>query len=73
MRADPTLLNMKYSRVIRGFAERSGKTYRGALDFFYRSLTYAEMSRGIADFHCMSDGYLVDELCAEMENTTHGV
>jgi len=33
-----------------------------ALDFFYHSTTYDLISNGISDMHCMSDGYLADDL-----------
>ncbi|MGM9539574.1 hypothetical protein [Anaerovibrio sp.] len=36
-----------------------------ALEFFYHSVTYELMSKGISDMHCMSDGYLVEELQLE--------
>ncbi len=35
------------------------------LKLFYHSVTYGLMSQGISDMHCMSDGYLVEELQLE--------
>lgn len=60
--AHPILLQRKYTRIISKFAEEKGKSLREALDIFYHSNVYKQMSEGIADMHCMSDGYLVDEL-----------
>lgn len=37
MNANPILLQKKYARVIGRFAEKTGITYDGALDFFYHS------------------------------------
>ena len=34
---------------------------------FYDSKTFELISEGIADMHCMSDEYLVDELIAELK------
>lgn len=52
----------KYARVIGRFAEKTGITYDGALDFFYHSELYPLMREGVSDMHCMSDEYLVQEL-----------
>ena len=47
------------------FAEKSGISYEEALGMFYDSKTFELISEGIADMHCMSDEYLVDELMME--------
>lgn len=65
MTANKNLLRMKFARVIEGYADRKGCSLDEALDCFYRSNVYVEMRDGISDMHCMSDGYLVDELSEE--------
>ena len=65
MNANPTLLQMKYARVIALFAERAAISPDEALDLFYRSKTYQLMREGVSDMHARSDGYLADELCFE--------
>lgn len=70
MTADPILLQMKYARVVQLFAEEAHLTSEKALDLFYHSQTYALMSRGISDMHCMSDGYLSDCLKDELDKST---
>lgn len=65
MNANPILLQMKYVRVIELFSKRMGFSLDYALDFFYRSLTYRLMRDGVSDMHCMSDGYLAEELRRE--------
>jgi len=70
MQADKTLLQMKYARIVRLFADRCGLPYEDALGFFYKSDTYLLMSQGIADLHCRSDEYLADELQLEWERHT---
>lgn len=65
MNANPILLQMKYVRVIELFSKRMGFSLDHALDFFYRSLTYRLMRDGVSDMHCMSDGYLAEELRRE--------
>lgn len=62
MKADPILLQMKYARVVRRFAERCCITLGEALDFFYHSDEYTLVSQGISDMHCMSDEYLAEDL-----------
>lgn len=62
MRAHPILLQMKYARVVQLFAEQVGISLDTALDFFYRSVTSELVHEGVSDLHCMSDGYLADEL-----------
>ncbi len=65
MEANPILLQKKYARLIENFAVRANIDARQALDFFYRSFIYKEMSKGISDMHCRSDAYLTEELMEE--------
>ena len=36
-----------------------------AMELFYKSNTYMLMSKGISDFHCLSDAYLADDILLE--------
>ena len=65
MLANKTILQMKYARIIKRFAEKGHLTYEDAMDKFYNSDTYTLISEGVADMHCMSDEYLADELLIE--------
>lgn len=65
MNANPILLQRKYARIIYAFAERADLSLAQALDFSMFSYTYELMREGIGDSHCLSDGYLVDELLIE--------
>ncbi len=65
MEANNTILQMKYARVVKIFAQLSGLNLEEALAFFYDSDTYTLMSEGVADMHCRSDKYLADELMIE--------
>lgn len=65
MQANPILLQRKYARIVKLFAEQTGLTYEQALDFFYQSKTFELMSEGVADMHCFSDEYLAEELTME--------
>ena len=58
MNANPILLQKKYVRIVELFAEKMGISVETALGIFYHSQLY----QGISDMHCMSDGYLVEEL-----------
>ena len=61
-----TLLQRKYIRVIDLFAQKANISKEEALDFFYSSVTYQLMSKGIADSHCLSDDYLAEDLVMEL-------
>ena len=65
MQADKTILQMKYARIVRLFADKLHLSYEDALGFFYDSETYRLISNGVADIHCLSDEYLADELLME--------
>ena len=68
MEANNVLLQMKYARIVAEFAKQLNIPLEQALDFFYHSMTYQEMREGIADMHCRSDLYLVDELKLELNH-----
>lgn len=65
MLADKIVLQMKYARIVRLFADNLQIKYEDALAFFYDSDTYKLISNGVADMHCLSDEYLADELMME--------
>ena len=65
MKANKTVLQMKYARIVNLFAKQAGITLDNALSFFYSSSTYELISEGVADMHCRSDEYLADELMIE--------
>ena len=66
MQADQTILQMKYARIVKLFAEQAGISYEDALGKFYDSTTFELISNGIADMHCFSDEYLAEELLIEL-------
>jgi len=72
MNANPILLQKKYARVVKLFAEQVDLTLREALDFFYRSTEYTLVSEGVSDLHCMSDAYLAEDLKEEYINQGTG-
>lgn len=67
MNANPTLLQLKYARIVKLFAEQNNLSLDEALSFFYNSRVYKLVSEGVSDLHCMSDGYLSDELTKELK------
>ena len=67
MTADATLLQMKYARIISLLAKKTNVAGEKAMELFYKSNTYMLMSKGISDFHCLSDAYLVDEILLEQK------
>ena len=62
MTANKTLLQRKYARVISAYAKMKCINLRDALEIFYKSEVYIEMSEAISDMHCRSDGYLAEEI-----------
>ncbi len=67
MTANPILLQKKYARVVDLFAQKEGIALSDALEFFYASMVYQMMRDGVSDMHCMSDDYLVGDLCIEYQ------
>lgn len=65
MNAHPVLLQKKYTRIVEQFASKAGISLDEALSFFYHSEVYKLVSEGVSDMHCMSDGYLVEDLVGE--------
>jgi hypothetical protein len=55
--------------VVSLFAKETGLSLDDALRLFYGFETYALMREGVSDLHCMSDGYLADELKHEFRYT----
>ena len=72
MNAHPILLQKKYVKVILAFAKLVSISPREALDFFYQSQIYEEMSVGVSDMHCRDENYLAEELKAEFDEKSHG-
>ncbi len=70
MTANPILLQKKYARIIRQFSEKEKLSLDDSLRFFYHSSLYRLISEGVSDLHCMSDGYLTEELILEYREKT---
>ncbi len=69
MIADRTLLQMKYTDIIKAYAEHENIPLRQAMDVFYRSRLFMQIRKGISDLHCMDEHYLAETLCQEVKNT----
>ena len=54
MKANPILLQKKYSRIIELFAKQQDISLDAALKFFYHSQVYQLVRDGVSDMHCMS-------------------
>lgn len=68
MTANQTILQMKYARIIALVAEMKHISLEEAMDIFYHSTTFKLISEGISDMHTMSDKYLAEEICIEIDN-----
>jgi hypothetical protein len=64
--ASRALISHKCDSVIKSYAALAGVALREAIDVFYKSRLYVEISNGISDMHCRSDGYLAEELLYEV-------
>lgn len=64
---NPTLLQLKYSRVINLLAKKLEIDTPTAIDLFYRSDTYKNLTQLDNHLHNMSDLFLVDELLLEFQ------
>ncbi|MCI8308565.1 MAG: DUF3791 domain-containing protein [Lachnospiraceae bacterium] len=73
MKANATLLQMKYARIINIFAGKANISLYDGLTFFYHSALYRLVRRGISDLHCMSDDYLADNLFDEYKETHQNI
>jgi hypothetical protein len=62
-----TILQMKYARLIDGISQRQRISREEAMDRFYHSDTFQMIQSGIADLHCRSDKYLIDEFILEWD------
>ena len=67
MKANRTLLQKKYARIIMLLAEKQGISVEEAMKVFYESDVYQMLSMGEADLHCRSDYYILDEILIETE------
>lgn len=61
------ILQMKYARIIEGVAQRLGATREEAMGLFYHSTAFQLIQQGVADLHCRSDLYLIDEVILELQ------
>lgn len=62
MDAKRVILDMKYARIIELLAVRMNVSSEEAMDLFYNSPLFELIDAGVADLHCRSDEYLVEEI-----------
>ena len=55
MTADRTILRMKYARIIALVATMRQCSVEHAMELFYSSRTFKEISEGLSDLYTMSD------------------
>lgn len=60
-----TILQAKYARIINGIANKLHISLEDAMNGFYHSKTFQMIDSGVANMHCRSDIYLIDEYCQE--------
>lgn len=68
MIASQSLLVHKFASVIKQITADEHIPLRDAMDRFYKSIVYKEMSEGIANMHCRSDIWLAEEIRRELDN-----
>lgn len=62
MTANQIQLQKKYARIVELFAKSANISMEDALEFFYKSSVYKLVKEGVSDMHCMSDGYIAEDL-----------
>ena len=62
MLADKSILELKYEIIVNMLSEKLSISKEKALEMFYHSDTYELISNGIANMHCLSEQYLVDDI-----------
>lgn len=60
------VLQMKYARIIDGLAKKLDISIEKSMELFYASKTFEMIDNGIADLHCRSDIYLIDEIAMDI-------
>lgn len=66
------ILQAKYARIVKGIADKLNISLEEAMNGFYHSQTFQLINKGVADLHCRSDIYLIDEYCLEAEARKKG-
>lgn len=67
MESKQIVLQMKYARLIDMLSQRLNVSREQAMELFFHSTTMQLIQDGVADLHCHSDIYLVDELERELQ------
>ena len=67
------ILQMKYARLIDGIAKQQQISREEAMDRFYHSDTFQMIQDGVAELHCRSDLYLIDEFILEWKEKQNKV
>lgn len=67
------ILQAKYARIIKGITDKLHISLSDAMNGFYHSQTFQMINGGIADMHCRSDIYLIDEYCLEVAHNNRFV
>ena len=73
MEGRQTILQMKYARLIDGIAKQQQISREEAMDRFYHSDTFQMIQDGVAELHCRSDLYLIDEFMLEWKEKQNEV
>ena len=73
MEGRQTILQMKYARLIDGIAKQQQISREEAMDRFYHSDTFQMIQDGVAELHCRSDLYLIDEFMLEWKEKKNNV
>jgi len=68
MESKEIILQAKFARIIDLLSSKLSVSKNEAMDIFYNSKTAQLLEDGIADLHCRSDLYLVDEVVWEHQS-----
>lgn len=62
MEAEKYVMILKHDGIIKEYAKLIHCSYSKAMNIYYNSILYYEVSNKISDLHCLSDEYLAEKL-----------
>lgn len=71
MEANKVILQKMYTKIIMEFSNQTGKDVLESMDYFYNSITYDLIKKGVSNIHCRGYKYLADELMLEYGFKNH--
>lgn len=68
---NPEIMKMHSKDIIEAFSIETGNDLETSQNIFYNSKVYELMQSELANYYCMSTGYLCEDLVNEYNNSLH--